>query len=644
MYGNPESACWPGIGNRWTVNRDGQASGARRHVRVAIDIFPRPQHVAGLFPARGMAVPCLEQCSLMYITAPCCRVLFLASLGLMLTFSLPASAAGPLPAASRISSVTVYRGSAIVTREASVELPVGLQEILFSNLPDELDPDLLQVTGSGSAQATILEVIATPAQLAAPANPRLRELQEQIRTAQTELQTVVDQIAVVQQQRDYLERIKTLSTTMPNGDIAPSTDPAQWDKMIAFYTERQGRLVTELRNHGRQREDLQQRLEALQRQMNDLAAPAEHTVQNVLVRCDVAQAGKLTLQLAYTVQDADWQPAYDVRVSSADKSITLGYAGIVRQSTGEDWPDVELVLSTAEPSLGGTPPSFDTWFVRERPPITVVTRQFLKDAGAANNESLLQYTSNSEPAGIHGNFAGAAELEKIQVLDSASAEVDTGLTSATFTIPFRAGIPADNAPHRVAIGRTSLPGRINHVSLPKLGERAYLRALVTNDAEFPLVAGEVNLFLDGHLVSHAGMRTVMPGATFLLNLGVDDGIAVKRRLVNRLVENTGAFAKRNRITYDVVITIENNHPTAETIVVKDQVPVSQHEKIVVSLLEPAKPAIVTQVEDAATDGAVRRADDGTISWTVKLAPGEKRELPLKFSLEHPADFPVDGIY
>ena len=72
------------------------------------------------------------------------------------------------------------------------------------------------------------------------------------------------------------------------------------------------------------------------------------------------------------------------------------------------------------------------------------------------------------------------------------------------------------------------------------------------------------------------MGTVMPGAKFVLNLGVDHGIAVKRRLINRLVENTGAFAKRARITYDVMLTIENNRPTAETIVVKDQIPVSQH--------------------------------------------------------------------
>ena len=38
--------------------------------------------------------------------------------------------------------------------------------------------------------------------------------------------------------------------------------------------------------------------------------------------------------------------------------------------------------------------------------ISVVTSQFLKDTGATNNQSLLQYTTNTEVAGIYGNFGG----------------------------------------------------------------------------------------------------------------------------------------------------------------------------------------------------------------------------------------------
>jgi len=38
--------------------------------------------------------------------------------------------------------------------------------------------------------------------------------------------------------------------------------------------------------------------------------------------------------------------------------------------------------------------------------ISVVTAQFLRDTGATNNQTLLQYTTNTEVGGIQGNFAG----------------------------------------------------------------------------------------------------------------------------------------------------------------------------------------------------------------------------------------------
>ena len=40
--------------------------------------------------------------------------------------------------------------------------------------------------------------------------------------------------------------------------------------------------------------------------------------------------------------------------------------------------------------------------------ISVVTKQFLQDTGATNNQTLLQYTTNTEVGGIQGNFSGAA--------------------------------------------------------------------------------------------------------------------------------------------------------------------------------------------------------------------------------------------
>ncbi len=140
----------------------------------------------------------------------------------------------------------------------------------------------------------------------------------------------------------------------------------------------------------------------------------------------------------------------------------------------------------------------------------------------------------------------------------------------------------------------------------------------------------MNVFLDDTFVASSSLPTVMPGEKFDLALGADEGISVKRKLNNRFTEDTGVVSKGKRITYDYTITLQNNKKTAEKITVLDQIPLSRHEKIVVKVLAPSE-------REAKPDA------DGILKWTLSLNPGEKRELPLKFSIEYPADFPVSGL-
>jgi hypothetical protein len=40
---------------------------------------------------------------------------------------------------------------------------------------------------------------------------------------------------------------------------------------------------------------------------------------------------------------------------------------------------------------------------------------------------------------------------------------------------------------------------------------------------------------------------------------------------------------------------------------------------------------------------ISREQDGKLVWRLNLKPGEKRELPLKFSVEYPGGTPVTGV-
>src|SRR3989442_14702298 len=72
-----------------------------------------------------------------------------------LSSNISSSAASEMAADSRVSAVTVYRGQALVTREARCSLPPGNHRVVLAALPCVADPDSVRASGSGSGDLEI---------------------------------------------------------------------------------------------------------------------------------------------------------------------------------------------------------------------------------------------------------------------------------------------------------------------------------------------------------------------------------------------------------------------------------------------------------------------------------------------------------
>ena len=59
----------------------------------------------------------------------------------------------------------------------------------------------------------------------------------------------------------------------------------------------------------------------------------------------------------YLVDAASWRPQYKLRAGKEEKdAVQVEYLAAVIQQTGEDWTNVDLILSTAQPMLNAAPP------------------------------------------------------------------------------------------------------------------------------------------------------------------------------------------------------------------------------------------------------------------------------------------------
>jgi uncharacterized protein (TIGR02231 family) len=212
----------------------------------------------------------------------------------------------------------------------------------------------------------------------------------------------------------------------------------------------------------------------------------------------------------------------------------------------------------------------------------------------------------------------------------ATASVDQTATSASFKIAALSSVPSDNSPQKIPVTTAALAANPDYLTTPKLQPAAFLTAKVANTSEFPLLGGAMAVFLDGTFVATSALRTVMPEEKFELALGVDEGISVKHKRVKRFAEDTGLTNSGKRVTYEYLITLQNNKKTAARVIVADQLPVSRNEKIVVKQLAPEAKEL-------------KPAPDGTLKWTLDLKPAEKRELPIKFSIDYANDVQVAGL-
>ncbi len=539
----------------------------------------------------------------------------------LLALFLSAAALAAAPTDSKITAATVYLDRAVVTRTATAELVPGVQELTLTGLPANLVDQSLQVSGRGTATATILDVSARQVFVEATPDARVKTLEDELTALLKQRRTLDDRGKLLQSQLGSYALVEAALIAPPAKD-APRPTLAELTATLAFHNEQRTKTTADQAALDDSREILAPKIAAAEARLNALrGGPRGRATKTVTVRLNATGAGRLDLTLSYAVPGASWTPAYDARVNTTDRAVELGYFGVVRQNTGEDWRDVALTLSTARPSLGGGPAPLTPWTLdvfAPRLPVAYDNRRELK-AGAASAEVITLQA-----------FSARSAEASVQDAVTAQATVETAATSATFHIAAPTTITSDNAPQKVAVTTTKLSATPEYLAIPKRLPAAFLTAHVTNTSDFPFLAGALNVFLDGTFVAASQLRAVQPGEKFDLALGADEGIALKRTLVKRFAEDTGLTNGGRRVTYEFLLSAQNNKKTAGRVVLQDQLPVSRNEKIVVKHLAP-------DPKDLKPDA------EGLLKWTLDLKPGEKRELTLKFSIDHPADVNVSGL-
>ncbi|MFD8483805.1 DUF4139 domain-containing protein [Kitasatospora sp. NPDC059673] len=136
-----------------------------------------------------------------------------------------------------------------------------------------------------------------------------------------------------------------------------------------------------------------------------------------------------------------------------------------------------------------------------------------------------------------------------------------------------AHVPSDGVWHTVAVAELPVGVRTGYVCVPSVEEAVYAVLEVSNATAHALLAGPVEVSVDGEFLLTAGLPTLAPGGVRELGLGRAEELRVARH--SEVRESTsGVLNSTTVLDHGVRIELVNRLPHEASVEVRERVPVS----------------------------------------------------------------------
>ncbi|MFD3696337.1 DUF4139 domain-containing protein [Streptomyces sp. NPDC058646] len=209
-------------------------------------------------------------------------------------------------------------------------------------------------------------------------------------------------------------------------------------------------------------------------------------------------------------------------------------------------------------------------------------------SGAELDYAALVLCGPDEPGGRRGRLFPGAPVDPVAAQHRRRAETvaslplpgqavrpreSAGSFDHRFDAAARADIPSDGTWHTVTVTEIPVGLSTEYLCVPSVEQTVYATLVLSNATDQALLAGPVEVTVDGEFLLTAALPTLAPGAVRRVGLGPAEGIRVTRR--THLNESTAGL--RNNITvldHRVRVELANRLARPVTVEVRERVPVS----------------------------------------------------------------------
>ena len=595
---------------------------------------------------------------------------------------------------SKIAKVTVFLEGAQITRSSSVNLKQGVQNLSLTGIAAHIQEQSIQVDGPSSVK--ILSVSFRVNYLENVRKP------ERVTFLENERRKLLAQIAEEKSREEvFKEEESILKTNKSIGGTTRGVEIEELKIAMDYFRQRLSEIKQQLLQIDRSVRRYNEELGKIEAQLVELSTTKENPTGEIIVKVSTLNAVKADFKITYLVKDARWYPTYDIRAKNIQSPISITYKANVIQQSGEDWDNVELTVSTANPNEGGAKPVIKPWIlgynnvvarytqnigtIQDKPAIGISNSLVRGRVTGADGEPLpgvnvlIKGTTVGTVSDAEGyysvpltsdaqelvfSFIGyvseevriqnrnvvdlqlredVAMLQEVVVTGYSAQGESRSLSYATSTVgprvkktivatpvvrqtnieytidePF--SIKSDGEKRITDMMEYEIDALFEYYCAPKLDPEAFLTAKLLNWDEYNFLEGEASLFFEGKYIGKSIVDARNTADTLTLSLGRDGNVVVNRE--KKKDYSSRQFVGSNqKIMFTYEISIRNKKDQPITIVVADQIPLSNDKEIVVDKLEDSK--------------ANHEEDSGLLIWKKRITPGKTETIQLSYAIKYP---------
>lgn len=535
-----------------------------------------------------------------------------------------------IPIKSPISQVKLFLTAGEMTHQSEVKLAKGRNKLVYSGISAFADPQSIQFFAN---QTYRLVSVSTEMDFLAAEqyNPKIAVLKDSLEKTKDLLQLNSDIFNSYQAELAVLNTNRDLKGENQNLSIAQIKEAGE------YYRTRTLEINKQVSKLNKEKQKLNNQIELIRYQLTELNFNENQRSNQIIVLIDSEVATTTSCTIRYLVSDCGWAASYDLAATDLNQKINLKYKARIYNNTGNDWNNVDLILSTADPLLSASQPILEPWYIdfqalnqaKNKTPQSPLNYKadyrsnVASELSVANQRVYDNYMlDKDEEMLIFGDDFKRLDQKKNQKPAVKLKQIEISELSAEFVITNKFSCPSESKPYSVDVKEMNLDANFSHVSIPKLDQGAFLIANITGWQELDLVPGPTNVYFGGVYVGVSQIDTRNVGDTLALSFGRDTKVTVLRKL-KKEVSSKKVMGSTKKETYLYETSIRNNQNVPIKINVFDQIPLSKNTDITISTDE-----ISNGSKDIIT---------GEVKWEITLQPGETKNIEIGYSVKYPKD-------